>query len=111
MAAKATETQVLMVFDFSTQKWAQITDSVISYPIWSHDGKYLYFKNYPSADTHYQIVRMRPSDHKLENVADPGNVGRLTAGSHGKWFGLAPDNSPLFTRNITTQEIYALDTE
>ncbi|HTA84755.1 MAG TPA: hypothetical protein VK729_00710 [Silvibacterium sp.] len=54
---------------------------------------------------------MWPGDRKLKNVADPGNVGPLTAGSHGKWFGLAPDDSPLFARNISTQEIYALEME
>ena len=99
-----------MLFDFSTQKWTQLTDTVASYPIWSHDGKYLYFKHYPSVDTHYQIVRIRPNDRTLESVAELSNLGRLTAkGSHGKWFGLAPDNSPLFARDISTQEIYALD--
>jgi len=54
---------------------------------------------------------MRPGGRKLESVADPGNLGPLTAGSHGKWFGLAPDDSPLFARNISTQEIYALEME
>jgi hypothetical protein len=29
----------------------------------------------------------------------------------GTWSGLTPDGSPLFTRDISTQEIYALDVE
>jgi len=27
------------------------------------------------------------------------------------WSGLTPDNSPIFSRNISTDEIYALDLE
>ena len=29
----------------------------------------------------------------------------------GDWSGLSPDGLPLFTRDISTQEIYALDVE
>jgi hypothetical protein len=33
----------------------------------------------------------------------------VATGIHGQWFGLAPDDSPLFARDISTQEIYALE--
>jgi hypothetical protein len=36
-------------------------------------------------------------------------VGRMTEGGFDQWFGLAPDDSPLVTRDISTQEIYALE--
>jgi hypothetical protein len=36
-------------------------------------------------------------------------VGRMTAGGFDSWFGLAPEDSPLVTRDISTQEIYALE--
>jgi hypothetical protein len=35
-------------------------------------------------------------------------VGRLTTGAYDR-FDLAPDDSPLFARDIGTQEIYALE--
>ena len=38
----------------------------------------------------------------------PGMVERR-AGSFGSWTGLAPDDSPLALRDISTYEIYALD--
>jgi DNA-binding winged helix-turn-helix (wHTH) protein/Tol biopolymer transport system component len=101
--------ETLMLFDVSTQKWAHITDTVVGYPIWSHDGKYLYFKYVPPRANAYRIVRIRPGDRKIETVAVLDNVGRLTAGKFGSWFGLAPDDSPLLARDISTQEIYALE--
>jgi len=39
------------------------------------------------------------------------NVGRMTTGTIVPWLGLAPDDSPLFARDIGTQEIYALDVD
>ena len=99
----------LMLFDTSTQKWTKPCDCTVGYPMWSHDGKYLYFQYYPAPDKAYRIVRLRISDRKIEDVAELSKVGRLTAGTSGKWFGLAPDESPLLARDISTQEIYALE--
>jgi Tol biopolymer transport system component/DNA-binding winged helix-turn-helix (wHTH) protein len=113
MSATTIATDKLILFDFSTQKWTQVNDSQVGssvgFPVWSHDGKYLYFKYYPAPDVPYRIVRLRLSDRKVENVAELGNVGRWTIGTHGQWFGLAPDDSPLFARDISTQEIYSLE--
>jgi len=39
----------------------------------------------------------------------PERFGRLTAGTITGWFGLAPDDSPLFARDISTSEIYELE--
>ena len=62
-------------------------------------------------DTHNRIVRLRLSDGKIENIVDVKDVGRMTTGTIVDWFGLAPDDSPLFARDIGTQEIYALDVQ
>jgi hypothetical protein len=58
-----------------------------------------------------RIVRLRLSDHKVENIVDVKDVGRLTTGTIIAWSGLAPDDSPLFARDISTSEIFALDVE
>jgi hypothetical protein len=56
------------------------------------------------------IDRLRVSDRRIETVVDASKVGRWSAGpSTGGWFGLTPDDSPLVARDISTQEIYALD--
>jgi Tol biopolymer transport system component/DNA-binding winged helix-turn-helix (wHTH) protein len=103
----------LMLLDFSTQKWAEAFGSEMSYPSWSHDGKYIYFQNWHDPVKHIgeRIVRLRLSDHKVENIVDVKDVGRLTTGTNIDWFGLAPDDSPLFARDISTSEIFALDVE
>jgi Tol biopolymer transport system component/DNA-binding winged helix-turn-helix (wHTH) protein len=109
IAGIVAESQKLMLFDVSAQKWTKACDGTVGYPMWSRDGKYLYFLHYPAPDHPSRIVRLRMSDGKLENVADTSKVGRITTGTWGQWFGLAPDGSPLLARDISTQEIYALE--
>jgi Tol biopolymer transport system component/DNA-binding winged helix-turn-helix (wHTH) protein len=104
----------LMVFNVSTQKWAETVDFPVDCPIWSHDGKYIYFKylrNQGEKVVQELVGRFRMSDRRIENVVDVKDVGRVTTGRFVDWFGLAPDDSPLFARDISTQEIYALDME
>jgi Tol biopolymer transport system component/DNA-binding winged helix-turn-helix (wHTH) protein len=99
--------QSLMLFDVSAQKWTKPCDCTVDYPVWSRDGKYLYFLYYPPPDAPYRIVRLRMSDLKIETAAEISKIGRFAE----QWFGLAPDGSPLLARDISTQEIYALDME
>jgi Tol biopolymer transport system component len=101
----------LMLFDFSTQKWTPM-GAEGGYMSWSRDGKFLYFQAYddPVHNIGERILRFRLGDGKIENVTDLKNVGRLTIGTPlTAWFGLAPDDSPLFARDISTTEIYALE--
>jgi Tol biopolymer transport system component len=100
----------LMLFDFATQKWTEAFGFEMGYPSWSRDGKYIYFfQDSYKQDVRERIVRFRLSDRKIENIGDLKNVGRRTTGTIVAWFGLAPDDSPLFARDISTQEIYALE--
>ena len=97
----------LMLFEFGTQKWTEMVGFETGYPCWSRDGKYIYFVD-PHNDA-YRIARLRLNDRKIENIVDLSRVGRSTAGTIEEWFGLASDDSPLLARDISFQEVYALD--
>ena len=103
----------LMLFDSATQKWTEAFGSPMTYPSWSHDGKYIYFQGWHDPVKHIgeRIVRLRLSDRKIENIVDVKNVGRPTTGTIVDWCGLAPDDSPLLARDISTSEIFALDVD
>jgi DNA-binding winged helix-turn-helix (wHTH) protein len=104
------DTENLMLFDTASKAWTKACVCAVSYPMWSRDGKYIYFESsYGISESFYGIGRLRLSDRKLENVTDVSSLGRSTAGTLGAWFGLAPDDSPLVARDISTQEIYALE--
>ncbi len=101
----------LMVFDVSKQKWSEVFVYDCGYPNWSVDGSDIYvltWKN-PAQYMGERVVRIRLSDRKADSVVDLEHVGRLTTGTITEWFGLAPDDSPLFARDISTTEIYGLD--
>jgi hypothetical protein len=99
----------LMIFDFTTQKWTEAFPCQVAYETFSHDGKYIYFLHVPVPDFKRRVLRLRMSDRKIEEVVDLQKAGPLANGRFATWFGLVPDDSPLVTRDISTQEIYALE--
>ncbi len=109
-AIAADSSQRLMLFDFATQKWTEVVGSPMGFDTWSRDGQYLYFWSFDKAGVG-DILRLRLSDRKVENMANLESIGRAATGTYGGWFGLAPDDSPLVARDISTQEIYALEME
>ena len=106
--AKSLDSPKLMLFDFSTHKWAELVSSPADYPNWSHDGSYIYFINPYIAEP--AVYRVRISDRKLELVTSLSRQ-RLGWSIAGKWTGLAGDDSPLVLRDTGSEEIYALDWE
>jgi Tol biopolymer transport system component len=109
IAALTDGSYALTIFDFTTQEWTEAFPSQVAYETFSHDGKYIYFMNNPAPDLKPRVLRLRMSDRKIEEVVDLQKAGPLLNGRFSTWFGLAPDDSPLVTRDISTQEIYALD--
>ena len=89
----------MVLFDFATQKWTDVTDFPVEYHKWSRDGKSVLFNSGP------RLYRARIIDLKLEQVAALADL------RPGGWYGYAPDDSPLTIRDAGTQEIYALDVE
>jgi dipeptidyl aminopeptidase/acylaminoacyl peptidase len=102
--------QKLMLFDTATRSWTKPCDRLVAYPSWSHEGRYLYFHN-PWTGKDNRIARLRVSDNSIETVAEVNSAVRSTALTVGQWFGLTPDDSPVLPRDISTQEIYALEIE
>jgi hypothetical protein len=55
------------------------------------------------------IVRIRLSDHKMEQVADLKDF--VATGRYGASLSLAPDDSPLLLHDAGSQDIYSVDWE
>jgi Tol biopolymer transport system component len=102
----ALEFNKLMLYDFTTKKWSVLAKTLIGWPNWSRDGKYVYFDS--SAGTETTFYRVRPNDGRLEQLFATKDLRRTGT---DLWTGLAPDDSPLLLRDVGTQEVYALDVE
>jgi hypothetical protein len=56
-----------------------------------------------------KILRVRPSNGTLDMVASLRSFRPVVDEDTDKWLGFAIDGSPVFTRDIGTQEIYDLN--
>jgi len=100
----------LMLYDFRTQKWAEwfTETSNVDYPYWSADSRYMYFDNIITGNP--KCRRVRVGDNRAEDLFSLIGLRRYFA-LWGSWSGQAPDDSRLFVRDISTQDIYALDVD
>jgi hypothetical protein len=97
------------IFDVRTQEWSDLVPDKVPGGIvnWAHspDYKYLY---YTTGGAEPKAMRLRIADHKVETITSLKDL-RLAAGPDGNTqISVAPDGSAIFTRDIGTQEIYAL---
>jgi eukaryotic-like serine/threonine-protein kinase len=108
VTALSADSQKLLLLDLSTQKWRQLAEKMgtFGYMTWSPDGKYIGFDTSYTADPGF--FRVRVADGQIERVVSLKNIRRFFS-QWGEWSGMAPDGSPLVVRDISTQEIYALD--
>lgn len=100
-----------MLFEPSTSRWSEFIGEwtgVKGYPTFSHDGRYLYFDTAFTVDSAF--YRLRLADHKLDRLFNLRDLRRFH-GDLGSWTGLTPDDSPLLVRDMSNQEVYALEWE
>jgi Tol biopolymer transport system component len=109
IAATTSDSAACRLYDVASGKWTDLVKMTVNYPSWSKDGKYIYFSD--PFDRNVPFYRVRVSDRKVEHLANLAEYGRLTLNQLGWWTGLGPDDSLLASRDISIQEIYALDWE
>jgi Tol biopolymer transport system component len=109
LAATTWDSKKLMIYDFETEKWSDWLSEAgaIGFMNWSPDSKCLYYDN--TFTEHATFRRIRVGSIRSELVNDLKNLRRYAAPLAGAWSGIAPDGSPLFARDMSTDEIYALD--
>lgn len=104
IAATTADSQHLLLFDTQTKKWVELASLGIGYLNWSQDGKYLYADTFGREPA---VVRIRVPEGAVERIVSLTGLRRAW-GIYGPWSGLAPDDSPLATRDAGIQEIYAI---
>jgi hypothetical protein len=98
-----------MLYDFCTQKWSEwLTEANVNYPYCSSDSRYMYYDNF--AIENPKCRRIKVGDSHPEDVFGLAGLRRYL-GFWGSWSGQAPDDSRLYVRDVSTQDIYALDVD
>jgi hypothetical protein len=97
----------LFLFDFQTGKWSNWATDVesVNYPAWTSDSTSV---QYLSATS---VKRVRLGDHRPEVLFSVKEFQTYIIPEFGPWTDNAPDNSRMFLRDVSTDEIYALDVD
>ena len=98
-------TRALRVFNLNTNSWSELVPEAINWAR-SLDYKYLY---YTTGGAEPNAMRVRIADRKIELITSLKNLRRSISPIGATQISVAPDGSPVFTRDLSTQEIYALD--
>jgi dipeptidyl aminopeptidase/acylaminoacyl peptidase len=103
----------LMLYDFRAQKWSEwLTEANnVSYPSWSADSRYIYYYNLATDNPKRRRVKLGES--RPEELFSLNDLRRYFGlwGAWGAWGGTAPDDSRPYVRDVSTQDIYALDVD
>ncbi|MBZ5582658.1 MAG: serine/threonine-protein kinase [Acidobacteriia bacterium] len=99
----------LMTFDVRTQQWSDLASfTAPGYVVnWVHTPDYKSV-DYITGGADPMLFRVRLADRKIETITSLKGLHRATGPGGNTEIGVAPDGSPVFTRDIGTQEIYAL---
>jgi hypothetical protein len=112
LLAGTADDEQLLLHDFRQQKWQALVAQLWAYPSWTRDGKCVYLSSAVKLDSvakDLPVHRICLTDRKLRHVTDLTNAGALVSGTFGYWTGLGPDDSILALRDISQQELYALE--
>ena len=104
IAATLNSTKMLS-YSLKAQRWTVLaTGNFVNWMV-SPDRKYLFFT---TAGADSKVLRMDLQSHLTKTIMSLGNFHRVFD-FYGTQINVTPDNSPVFTRDIGSQEIYALE--
>jgi Tol biopolymer transport system component len=96
----------VLVFDEATQRWRKLASDVNGNDLsWSTDSKYIYASR--PAGNQPEILRISVKEAVVETAVDLRSF-TAQSGKIDTWFALAPDDSIIFLRAMSGNEIYSL---
>jgi serine/threonine protein kinase/Tol biopolymer transport system component len=111
IAGASYDNAALLLLDLKTQQPRELAHmNSIGYLAWSADSRFIYFDTIFEQQPAYHRVRI--ADAKMETIVDLKKIRTFPSQfGPGSWTGLGPGDTPLFVRDTSAQEIYALDLE
>ncbi len=111
LLAMSADSKTVLLYDFDARTWSEWfhDTGTIGFPMWSQDGRFLYFDSVMSEHPGYRRVKVGQTTP--EPIMDFRNLRRYERSIVSPWSAVAPDGSILGVRDVSTDEIYALDLE
>jgi Tol biopolymer transport system component/DNA-binding winged helix-turn-helix (wHTH) protein len=104
IAALSLDQTRLMLYDTSTQRWRPLGQGNIADPVWSHDGRAIFFHDFVEAGQPIYKLTIA-GDHK-ERVAGLRDLRSADAVDY-RFAGIAPGGVPLVNVRLSTANIYS----
>ena len=106
IAAMRLDQKALLLFDRAQGQWTTLTTHGVGDPVWSHDGRSLYFQDFIEAGK--PIYRIAVPAGRAEPVATIGNLRPIAATDY-RLIGLAPGDLPVVSAHTSTVNLYSVD--
>jgi Tol biopolymer transport system component/DNA-binding winged helix-turn-helix (wHTH) protein len=97
----------LMVFDRSNPHWVILTEHRVGDPVWSHDGRSIFFQDFVEVGKPIYRVAVNGA-HAAEQVATVEEVRSADVLDY-RLIGLAPNDMPLVTAQTSVVNLYSMD--
>ena len=109
LSSFSADAKKVMLLDLSTGEWSDLaTGTILVYPNWSPDSKYVYFEDIgpdgPEIDRVSVLTRKKECVRSLKGVSRAPVPATATP-----WNGIAPDGSLLIMGDVGNRELYSLD--
>ena len=106
IAAMPLDQSRLMLFDTGLKTWKTLVALPAHDPVWSHDGRFVYFHDFAAEDQ--PIYRVSVPDGHLDRISGLKSVQPLDVLDF-RFAGLTPQDVPLVSARISTANIYSMD--
>jgi Tol biopolymer transport system component/DNA-binding winged helix-turn-helix (wHTH) protein len=103
LVAMPLDQRKLMIYDFSSGKWNELASGTFNNPVWSKDGKYIYYQSYNEG---IPICRIQVADGRVEEIAD---FRDLQPGATVGYWGIGLEDTPIVSFHFLTADIYSVD--
>jgi Tol biopolymer transport system component/DNA-binding winged helix-turn-helix (wHTH) protein len=106
IAAIRLDQKALLLYDRAQQHWTTLTTHGVGDPIWSHDGRFLYFQDF--LETGKPIYKIAVPIGKPEQLSTIENLRPIAATDY-RLIGLAPGDLPMVSARTSTVNLYSVD--
>jgi Tol biopolymer transport system component/DNA-binding winged helix-turn-helix (wHTH) protein len=104
IAALSLDQTKMMLYDTTAKTWRMLAQENIADPVWSHDGKSIFFHDF--VEEGQPIYKLRVADGRTERVAGLRDLRSADVVDY-RFAGLAPGDIPLVNARMSTANIYS----
>jgi Tol biopolymer transport system component/DNA-binding winged helix-turn-helix (wHTH) protein len=104
IAALSLDQSKLMLYDTATKTWRMLAQENIADPVWSHDGKAIFFHDFVQEGQ--PIDKLTIADDHVERIAGLRDLRSADVVDY-RFAGLAPGDVPLVNARMSTANIYS----